>query len=193
MPYKKSKIPDLVPVFRAARLAAREAFVSAMDAHAAETLAGFQTRISDQDFPSFRVILYPDSPEENKNLSPQWVRRKRAKGADERTMIASRTYVDSIRVWRKLHRNRRGGLWRIGFHPQKRARNLDGKIVDILLNDVALIHEHGNSQTPRRPHWGPHLATLRKQAPKARLVIAGKVAEAIAKAVKNKLIVRGAP
>lgn len=189
MAYKKSKIPD-PSIFRAAADASREAFVGAMDVYAQDVAAGFRTRIADQDFPRFRVILYPDSDEENKNLSPQWVKRKRRKDADTRTMLATKNYVDSIKVWRKLHSRRRGGLWRIGFHRQKRARNLDGEIVDILLNDVALIHEHGNSQTPRRPHWGPHLATLKAQAPKARAAIGAKVAKAITKATSGKLVVK---
>jgi hypothetical protein len=187
--YRKSKIPD-PSVFRVAADASREAFVGAMDVYAQSVADGFRERIADQDFPRFRVILYPESDEENKNLSPQWVKRKRRKDADTRTMIATRTYVDSIRVWRKLLPRRRGGLWRVGFHRQKRARNLDGEVVDILLNDVALIHEHGNAQTPRRPHWGPHLATLKAQAPKARAAIGAKVAKAITKATSGQLVVK---
>jgi hypothetical protein len=186
--YKKSKLPDLAPVFRAVVPAAREALVDAMDVYAQEVVNGFRTRIAEQDFPSFREIRYPDSPEENKNLSPLWVRRKRAKDADERTMIATRTYVDSIRVWRRLHRNRRGGLWRVGFHPLKRARDLNGHIVDITLDTLARIHEHGTPLNARRPHWHPHLLLLRQQAPKARKMIAAKVAKAIVKASHGRLV-----
>ena len=189
MGYKKSKLPDLVPVFRAVVPAVREAFVAAMDAYAQEVADGFKTRIAEQDFPAFRELRYPDSPEENKNLSPLWVRRKRAKGADTRTMIATSTYVDSIRVWRRLHRNRRGGLWRVGFHPLKRARDLDGDIAEITLDTLARIHEHGTPNNARRPHWRPHLLLLRKQAPKARKLIAAKVAKAIAKASNGRLVV----
>ena len=189
MAYKKSQIPSFAPLLQKASEAANEALVEGMDEYAEGVRSDFVTRIEEQRFAAFRARLYPEGDPENLNLSPQWVGRKRAKGADLRTMIATRNYVDSIGVHRRLNARRRGGLWRVGFHPRKRARDLDGNIVGILLDDVAKIHEHGNTATPRRPHWGPNLRRLQRESPATGLSLARKVGKAVVKATHGKVAV----
>lgn len=158
-----------------------------MDTYSEQERAEFVLRIKEQRFASFHVIHYPES---GTNLSPQWIARKDAAGADERTMIATKHYIRHVNVFRKLNRNRRGGLWRIGFHPTVQARDLKGRVVPILLSDVAAIHEHGNARTPARPHWRPNLNRMRREAPAVRREMKDEIAKAMRAAVGKRLVVK---
>lgn len=184
MSYKPSKIPKFAPLARAISVAANSRLVDLMDAYAESERAEFVGRIRDQRFASFVVINYPES---GTNLSPQWIARKAAKDADPRTMIATEHYVRSIRVFRRLNRGHRGGLWRIGFHPRVQARDLDHKVVPITLDDVASIHENGNKLTPARPHWGPNRNRMIREAPAVRREMSAEILKSVKKAVGNRM------
>lgn len=184
MPYRKSQIPKFPVLATTIAKVANARFVELMDEYAEDERTEFVQRIKDQRFASFQVTLYPES---GTNLSPQWIARKEAKKADPRTMIATHHYVDSIRVFRRLNSNHRGGKWRIGFHPRLRARDLDHKSVSITLDDVAQIHEHGNAQTPARPHWGPNLNRMRREAPAVRRHMRGEIVAEVRKACRRQM------
>lgn len=184
MAYRASSIPDFPALGRKLSKAAHARLIGLMDEYAEGVRDDFVERIEQQRFASFRVILYPES---GTNLSPQWIRRKAAKGADLRTMIATRHYMESVRVNRRLPRGKHMGVWRVGFDPRTYARDLDGDITRITLNDVALIHEHGNSQTPARPHWGPNLRRLVREAPGVRKSMKREIRKAIKGAVGNRM------
>ena len=70
-----------------------------------------------------------------------------------------------------------------------RIRDLDGEITDILLDDVAKIHEYGGELQFARPHWGPNLRRLQREAPAVRRAIGAQVGAAVTKATKGKLVV----
>lgn len=188
MSYRKSHIPDFPALAKKVATAARTRLHAVMGQYAEHTRKDFVERIEDQRFASFRVILYPES---GTNLSPQWIERKDAKGADLRTMIATKHYIRSIRVFRVLRQKGRVGVWRVGFDPREKARDLDGNRQKITLDTVALIHEHGNSQTPARPHWGPNLRRLKKEAPAVRRYMRDEIRKAIRLAVGKRMKVGG--
>jgi hypothetical protein len=151
---KKSKIPKFAEVVTPTAADVREATISEVTAFAYEQKDDFVRRLEQQDFRSFANIP----------LSAKWLARKAAAGVDLRTMIATGNYISSIRVFRRIEAA--GVAWRIGFHPMKRARDLEGNIVDILLSEVAAIQEHGSvsRNIPARPHWRPHQALIRTRS-----------------------------
>ena len=185
MAYRKSHLPNFTAISGALGKAARETLVELVDEYAEAQRDEFVARIEAQRFMAFRVVLYP----EGTNLSPQWIARKDAAGADLRTMIATGHYIESINVFRNLKANKGQGEWRIGFHPNNHARNLDGSTAEILLNDVAMVHEHGNLQTPARPHWGPNYNRMKREAPKLRKAMKAKVKKAMKKVGGKKVVV----
>lgn len=190
MAYRKSQIPDFPACAKQVARAGNARLRSLLDQYAEHTRKDFVERIEDQRFASFRVIMYPES---GTNLSPQWIERKTAKGADLRTMIATGHYIASIRVFRKLDQKKLAGIWRIGFDPREKARNLDGERQAITLNEVALIHEHGNAQTPARRHWGPNANRLLREAPAVRRHMKVEIAKAMKLAAKGRVVIGGSP
>lgn len=188
MAYKASHIPTFKAIAPKLTKAVREVLREELDAIAEEEREDFVERIEDQRFASFKRVLYPDSPYENRNLSPAWMRRKISHDADQRTMIATGTYVDGIVVRRKLDTGAAGGgTWRIGFNPTKRARNLKGETIDLTLEELAVIHEFGTLQTPARPHWGPQLNRIRQRAPQHRVRIRAAIKARLGKDFKTTL------
>lgn len=172
MKQKKPTYPDIRPVLRKlGKIAKREAEAGVV-AFAKTHRDRFVDRILDQDFISFRVVFYPES---GTNLSPRWLARKAAKGADDRTMIATGNYVSQIKVFRKPTRG--GVQFRVGFSPSAKARDLDGNTQDITLDRVARTLEHGSEKAriPARPHWEPHLKVMRKDAASVRVRIARRI------------------
>lgn len=111
-------------------------------------------------------------------LSEKYLARKRALRRDERVMIATRHYVNSIKVHRERMDDRSVVYW-IGFDPDAIAWDLHMRPTQIRLNTVARIHEYGApgglspsaQRIPARPHWGPHLKAMRGRAPDTRRAI----------------------
>lgn len=175
-PPRKHQIPDFA---RVARVVVREATRVAEAAAAPFAEAqrrAFQARIRRQAFDAFAA--FP--------LSPRYLARKRAAGADPRTMIATGFYLSHIRVWR--HRDARGGLTlRIGFHPAARARDLRGRPTGILLSAVGAINEHGSAARgiPARPHWGPMARQVEAAAVPLRKRVAVTAAAAINRVLRK--------
>lgn len=177
---KKPHIPKLGSALVKAGKVARSIAESTVRDFARTQRDRFVERIEAQDFPSFQVVFYPES---GTNLSPRWLARKAAKGADDRTMIATGHYIAQIRVFRKtVGKSLR---FRVGFHPSVRARNLDGQTVPATLDLVARVLEHGSQKMriPPRPHWEPHLKLMQKEAVKVRLTTARRIVKAIKTAV----------
>ena len=181
--FKKPKLPALRPVLQKLGKAALRAVDAGVTEFARDHHERFVDRILDQDFRSFQVVFYPES---GTNLSPRWLARKAAKGADSRTMIATGHYVSQIRVFRR--KTKEGFVLRVGFHPTARVRDLDGNTGKITLNLAARVLEHGSQKMgiPPRPHWEPHLKLMRREAPAVRVQIARRVAREVRKALGGK-------
>jgi len=164
---KAPKIPDAKLLFKRVKEVITETVVDELELWAEEIRDEFVGLIENQAFASFQIILYPES---NTNLSPQWLARKEAADADERTMIATGHYTRSIKVFKKYDRKQKKWVIRVGFHPRIQARDLKNRIVSILLDDVALVQELGSikAHVPARPHWRPHRDTVKKAAPAKR-------------------------
>lgn len=170
---KKSHIPDFRGMAKRLRKVAREESWQSVYDFAEAERDNFADRILAQDFEDFRVIFYPES---GTNLSPQWLRRKEKAGADLRTMLATHHYLRSIGVFTR--RDRKGlGTVRVGFHHSTKARNLKGETVNILLKDMARVHEFGSEKAniPARRHWRPHLRVMRERAPMVRREIRDRI------------------
>lgn len=164
---KAPKIPNARRLFRRAKEVISEMLVGELELWAEEIRDEFVERIEAQAFASFQVVLYPES---GTNLSPEWLARKEAADADERTMIATGHYTRSIKVYKKYDRKEKKWIVRVGFHPRIQARDLKNRIVAILLDDVALVQELGSvkARVPARPHWGPHRTVVKSEAPAKR-------------------------
>ena len=125
--------------------------------------------------PGLPILLHARNSEleVRDDLSPRWLRRKELADADLRTMLATHHYLRSIGVYA----NRKAGKVRVGFHPAAKARNLEGETVNILLKDMARVHEFGSAKAniPARKHWRPHLRTMKDRAPKVRAHIKQRI------------------
>lgn len=180
MDYKKPHIPKFRRLASYLRKRANDIALTHVEAFAEHEAEGFRQSILRQDFRSFHA--FP--------LKPVTLARKRRAGVDLRVMIATHTYVDSIRVFRTLNRTApKGARFRIGFHPKKRARDYEGRITDILLSDVAMIHEHGSvsASIPARPHWGPHRVGMVRRAVGVRQAIKKQVLAVVKRELRKVL------
>lgn len=74
--------------------------------------------------------------------SPRWARYKAEHGLDNRVLIATHEYIDSIHVVEA------------------------GKSVSIEANGLANWLEYGTSKMPPRPHWQPAMQKMSKTADK---------------------------
>lgn len=81
-------------------------------------------------------------------LDPNYLKTKKKKKLDTRTLIATKRYVASIASWRE------GGVIMVGVRDN--AKYPDGTPV----SHIAAIHEYGRGNSPSRPHWVP---TIRKR------------------------------
>lgn len=179
MAQRKAHIPDFRKLSGSLRRVAREKLFEAVREYAEDERDAFKEKIEDQDFPSFQEVFYPES---GTNLSPKWLARKESAGADLRTMIATRWYLDHIRVFtRKARRVGEPSVIRIGFHPTVRARDLKGRITDTPLNMVAIYNEFGSldGKLPARPHWRPHIREMKLNVRKARARMRERLKEEI--------------
>jgi hypothetical protein len=181
--FKKPHLPSLRPVLQKLGKAALRVVTEGVTEFTHDHRERFVDRILDQDFRSFQVVFYPES---GTNLSPRWLARKAAKGADSRTMIATGHYISQIRVFRK--KTKGGFQLRVGFHPSARVRDLDGNTGNITLDRVARVLEHGSQKMgiPPRPHWEPHLKLMRREAPAVRVQIARRIAREVRKSLGGK-------
>ena len=180
--WKPPHVPDLKVVLKKARDISRHEGLIALEEYAEGQRELFVQKIEHQTFASFKVILYPES---GTNLSPEWLDRKEAAGADDRTMIATRHYIENIKVFRKGRPQRGPVEFRIGFHQSAKARDLKNRVSQILLRDLARVHEFGSikANIPARPHWGPHANTMRKGAKKVRMTINVRIGKRLKKAL----------
>jgi Na+-translocating ferredoxin:NAD+ oxidoreductase RnfG subunit len=152
---RKAHIPDFSP--RAEKFAA-EAHALAeknIKAFAEEEAARFRTAIMRQSFPAFR-----QNP-----LAESTLAIKASKGLDHRVMMANKHYVKSIKVFRTELPD---GVvqFRVGFAENALAKDYDGKFTDVLLSEVARIHEYGSeaAKIPARSHWRPHLRLMEQRS-----------------------------
>lgn len=154
--FKKPHIPDFKKVVVVILKSFATRVEEKVEAYAREHARRFQERIRRQDFKSFKAIP----------LSPVTIAKKKAAGVDLRTMIATKTYINSIGVHHKTYRKERRKVWRIGFNPRKLAVDYYGNKTDITLEEVARIQEHGShtANIPARPHWRPHALLMRREA-----------------------------
>lgn len=157
--YRKPHLPKFSRITRKFAAIANDILGAEVDAFAETEAARFKRDIERQVFPSFR--RHP--------LKVTYFKRKKQLGLDPRIMIATAWYKEHIRVWawrppRTNPRTTRG--YRIGFHPRVQARDYRGRIVPILLNKLALIHEHGSADQhiPPRAHWEPHRRAMVRRA-----------------------------
>lgn len=166
----KPHIPNFKAVTRVLRDTARKVVPVEVKRFADGERDNFVRRIEEQDFQSFQMIP----------LSKSWLARKKAHGADTRTMIATGWYKSQIKVYTR----RRSGGWGqtlyIGFDKRTHARDLDGNVTDFLLTGkpgVAEVQEFGSVKAgvPARPHWGPHYKQMHKDAQQVRKSIRSKI------------------
>ena len=75
--------------------------------------------------------------------------QKKHKNHDERLLIDTKLYVDSIRAYRE------GKIWKVGIQPGYMTNHKSGGNIE--LRFLAQIHEFGNAtrHIPARPVWFP--------------------------------------
>lgn len=171
---KKSQIPNFAKLAEKIAKDGRRIADEQMAAFAAAEVVRFKAAIAGQHFASFKA--FP--------LSARTLKEKSEKKLDLRVMIATKTYLDSIKVMRTILPN--GGIrYHIGFSPTALAKNYDGEITGITLNEVAYIQEHGSkaAHIPARPHWRPHLQAMALRA----TVIRARILAATTKLAKQRL------
>lgn len=161
---KKSVIPKFAGAATAAKIA--KYADKAVREFAVDEATRFRNEIRRQQFPAFHA--FP--------LAPRTVLYKELNALDHRVMIATKNYVDSIRVHKETDAQGRV-LYRVGFAPTDLAVDADGKPTGITLNEVAYIQEHGSraAHIPARPHWRVHLRALRARATVLRATLAAEL------------------
>jgi hypothetical protein len=167
------KLPPWRKLEKAIRAAVEDHAEKLVTDWAMEEKRAFIERIKKQKFASFK----------KKPLSPKYLARKIAKGADRRTMIATGHYIRSI----KLFRTRSGKrlLLRIGFPPNAKAHDLDGKRTTTPLAITIRANELGSAarNIPPRPHWRPFRLEMKARAKKLRI----QIKKAVVKTVREEL------
>lgn len=87
-----------------------------------------------------------------RKLHPRYVAYKSRQGFDERILIKTHKYLDSI----KVIKDEKG--FRLGVDPYAKADN--GKFYEQIATEL----EYGTSKTPGRPHWRPTEVWAKLQA-----------------------------
>jgi hypothetical protein len=168
-PVPKAKPPH-VPNFKAAvKYLHDDAFelaVKEVREFAKYEAGAFRHRIEQQDFQAFKAIP----------LSAGYAARKKAKGRDPRTMIATRNYLENIKVFRRDNPDGSVTIF-VGHDEDTPAKDLSGNVTDIKLWEVARVQELGSeaANIPPRPHWGPHFDEMRQRVVPLRRGIAFKI------------------
>lgn len=170
----KARIPDFKAFATSLAAEAKAIADYALGNFAKAECARFKLRIRRQQFVAFHRVP----------LSRAYLLWKIRNGLDERTMIATAHYVDTIQVMRR--KTIRGVLYRIGFPPNARARDKDGNILPITLAFLAKLHEYGSmdARIPARPHWRPHLQAMEQRATVVRDAVARQVGLRLRKYLK---------
>ena len=163
--YRKSHIPPFARIAEAVTKAATVVSEEAVEMFAEIERDLFVNKIKAQTFASFNA----------KPLSPRYLQFKARHDLDMRTMIATGWYIGNIKVQHRKKGRRRTVF--VGFDRATRARNKDGETLPITLNKVAYVQEKGSvkAQVPARPHWGPHLETMRIKAKPLRVSMRKKI------------------
>jgi len=145
MPLTKPRIPPFEKIAGAIQVTEDVLFQDAekfMD----ERRRAFIKMIERQQFRSFK--LHP--------LSPRYLAKKKAHGADTRVLIATHHYLDCIRM--RVIRSARHYA-KIGFDidAAERAHDLNNHPTDIPMRLVATVLELGSAanNVPPRPTWRP--------------------------------------
>lgn len=173
----KSQIPKFSEIMERVQAETKALADTTVKAFATAELKRFQADLRAQRFASFKA--FP--------LSPRTLDIKKEKHLDLRTMIATKTYVSSMKVMRKVLPD--GTIqYHIGFEPHALARDYNNKITDITLNEVAYIQEHGSkaAHIPARPHWRPHLRAMTNRATVLRTQILAATVKLAAKRIKGR-------
>lgn len=169
---KKHNIPKLGQVLRRAHKIAKKVVREELEEFMDEELKAFKLRLARQEFPSFQAVP----------LSEAYRDWKMYKGLDERTMIRTGHYRESIQLmWKEIDGKLR---FCIGYAENQYATDIDGVAIPLPLNVLASIHEYGsiNAGVPARPHWGPQLEAMRLNAKLRSEQIKKKVMKAIKEA-----------
>lgn len=92
-----------------------------------------------------------------RHLTPNYLRKKTAKGWDERMLIGSQTYYDSIKVITKGNQH----LAYVGVPKGIYGPKLSGKGRNKLeVAQIAAIHEFSQNAKRRRPLWNPTIREM---------------------------------
>ena len=174
--YRPSHIPDFDSFVDTAKRRAYDTLLQGVREFAEEELDAFKDEIRRQNFPSFI----------EKPLTEKYKRRKERKGADPRVMIATHHYLESMRIFERDDGDGKRTLY-IGFDENDVAHDLDNQPTDFPLVKLAEVHEYGaprdaaapEKRIPARPHWSPHLRTMREDAREKRTQIRRNIIEAI--------------
>jgi hypothetical protein len=174
--FRKPKIPNFDKVVGAFVDVATEVQVREVKKFAEDHREKFARRIMSQRFDSFKAAP----------LSPRTQQKKRRLGLPLLTMVATKTYVNSIAVhdlpYVSLDMSKKHA-WTadahtmvVGIDPALKAKEAESgkEREDVTLQDVARIHEYGapRAHIPRREHWRPYYAVMREEAAKVRARIA---------------------
>jgi len=170
--YREPQIPNFGAIAQTVRTEATRAAESVVHDFAESERIKFQTRIRRQEFESFDA--FP--------LTPRWYQKKKAAGADLRVMIATRHYLEEIKVITERNSNVSVTVY-VGFDEMDRTRDLEGNIVPYPLYKIARVHEHGSVKmhVPARSHWRPFYEEMHERSGEVRERIRRVVALALRK------------
>src|ERR1019366_4082320 len=107
---KPLELADLAELFNGIEKIAKAVAMEEMRKFAESEASKFRGMIERQEFRAFK-----EHP-----LSKGWAVYKKGHGLDPRAMMATKTYVDSIKVWKT------DTGFRIGFEDGKMAEHVDG-------------------------------------------------------------------
>lgn len=181
MRLKKAHIPDFRHVTRAVQAHARPTALAIVQQFADKERGVFVERIKAQDFQAFHEIP----------LSANYLARKKRHGADLRTMIATKTYIDNIKVFHYTGDDGSDRIY-IGFDPDAFALNLKGERTTTPLRLVAWVNERGSikAHIPARPHWQPFLTEMNLRAPAVRALAARLICVRVNQDLKRRLLLK---
>lgn len=177
---RKPHIPDLARIAHRFIADAERVTTEQVNKFAEAERTKFVDRIKAQRFEAFKKIP----------LSWVTLARKAKHGRGNKTMISTRHYIDSIRVYRDTPRGGSKVRIIVGIHPNARpfdiatgrarmqwslqmvARVQEGLTAQLRFAARATEHGAPRAHVPARPHWGPHFEDMRTRAPRVRKDIA---------------------
>jgi hypothetical protein len=155
MAYQPSHIPNIEKRFNRIIRAVDRNLSAGVTRFTDHTQTSFQERIRAQEFDSFAEVPLAEST----------VAKKMRYDLDPRTMIATEHYVEEIKIFKRAVK--RGYLYFVGHSPQAMSKDENRELTYTPLRLVAKVQEYGSESRniPARPHWAPHLSTLKKELP----------------------------